>query len=516
MAPLTLPRRQLLGASAATLGLALLGPFGRAVGASYPFSLGVASGDPLPDGFVIWTRLAPTLNLRQAVPVRWEVARDAQMRQPLRAGVATAWPEAAHTVHVDVRGLAPGRPYWYRFTALGAQSPIGQSLTTPPAHAMTPLKLGVASCAHWEMGYFSAYRHLAAEQPDLVLFLGDYIYDNSFPADNPLRVRSHGSGNARSLADYRDRYALYRTDPDLQALHASAPCVATWDDHEVQNDYAGRWSQDPAQSVPAFMAQRAAAYRAFYEHMPLRRAQRPQGDGLRLYRRLHYGALAQIDVLDGRQYRDIQPCLEPGASRGGRLAPISCADLDDPRRSLLGIEQERWLYQGFATTGARWNLIAQDQLLSPFDQRRADHLAGAWTDGWSGYGANRERLLHAVHQHRLRNAVFFGGDIHSFWVNDLHLNGQGPTSPIVATEFVGTSVTSYGPSYGGFMKMMADNPHVKFFDSRQRGYLIAEVQPGHMTVALRGISDQKDARATLGTLKQYVVQDRCAGALAAG
>ncbi|MFF7710949.1 alkaline phosphatase D family protein [Pseudomonas sp. NPDC007930] len=510
MATLTLPRRHLLGAG---LGLALLGPYTRAAGVDYPFSLGVASGDPLPDGFVIWTRLAPRLNLPRAVPVRWEVASDAQMRHLVKAGATHAHPAAGHSVHVEVAGLAPGRPYWYRFTALGEQSAIGRCLTAPPPQALAPLRLGVVSCSHWELGYFSAYRHLAAQQPDLVLFLGDYIYDNSFPDGHPQKIRSHHSANAVTLADYRARYALYRTDPDLQALHACAPSVATWDDHEVQNDYAGRWSQNPEQAVASFMAQRAAAYQAFYENMPLRRAQHPTAQGLRLYRRLRFGALAQLDVLDGRQYRDLQACPQPGASRGGHLAPLSCPDLYAPQRSLLGFEQEHWLYQGLASSQARWNLIAQDQLIAPFWQHNGtDPALSTWTDGWGAYGANRERLMAAMHRAKLRNPVCFGGDIHSYWVTDLHLEDRNPDSAKVATEFVGTSVTSYGPPYEAFMKMMGENPQVKFFDSRRRGFMAVDLNPQRMDVTLHSVSDPRDPQAALGTLARFVVEDGLIGA----
>ncbi|RBK81264.1 alkaline phosphatase, partial [Xanthomonas oryzae pv. oryzae] len=220
-------------------------------------------------------------------------------------------------VHVELTGLAADRPYWYCFEALGARSQIGSARSLPAAHQMSDTaRFGFVSCSHWELGYFSAYRHLAAEQPDLVFFLGDYIYEysNHGAAANKV-VRPHGSGECLDLAGYRNRYALYRTDPDLQALHAGSACVATWDDHEVQNDYANRWSQDPSIPVDTFLARRAAAYRAFYEHFPLRARHRPHGADMRIYRSLDYGQLARFYVLDGRQYRSEQPCPQANGWR---------------------------------------------------------------------------------------------------------------------------------------------------------------------------------------------------------
>ncbi|WLI09668.1 alkaline phosphatase D family protein [Pseudomonas sp. FP597] len=515
-------RRRVLAGLAVATTFSLLSPFARSAGVDYPFTLGVASGDPLPDGFVIWTRLAPLFNaadgrggLRRAVPVRWRVATDAAMTRVVRHGEVTASERFAHSVHVEVAGLEAGRPYWYQFEGLGAQSPVGQSRTAPAAHAMASARLGFVSCSHWERGYFSAYRHLAAERPDLVFFLGDYIYDNSFAADSGKVVRAHGAGNAVSLSDYRNRYALYKTDPDLQALHAAAPCVATWDDHEVQNDYANRWSQDPKIAVAQFLQQRTAAYQAYYEHMPLRASSLPRGPDMRIYRRLDYGRLARLHVLDGRQYRSEQPCVLPNGSHQGHIATNPCSDLRDPARTMLGWQQEAWLDQGFAQSKAQWNLIAQDLLVAPLAQRDlTNHKPGRWTDGWDGYMANRTRMLASIERNRVKNPVFWAGDIHSFWVTDLHAEADKPDSPVVATEFVGSSVTSDGPSYEAFNKILPLNPHVKFFDSRQRGYMSVELKEQQMLTHFRVISDPRDPAAGVSTLKSFVVESGRAGAVA--
>ena len=516
-----LGRRRVLAGLAVATTFSILSPFARSAGVDYPFTLGVASGDPLPDGFVIWTRLAPLFNavdgqggLRRAVPVRWRVASDAAMTRIVRQGEVMATERFAHSVHVEVAGLVAGRPYWYQFEGLGAQSPVGQSRTAPPRDAMASAHVGFVSCSHWERGYFSAYRHLAAEQPDLVFFLGDYIYDNSYAADSGKIIRPHGSGNAVSLTDYRNRYALYKTDPDLQALHAAAPSVATWDDHEVQNDYANRWSQDPRIPVAQFLQQRAAAYQAFYEHMPLRARSLPHGSDMRIYRRLDYGRLARFHVLDGRQYRSEQPCILANGSHQGHVAANTCADLRDPGRTMLGWQQEAWLDQGFAQSKAQWNVIAQDLLVAPLTQRDlTSHMPGRWTDGWDGYMANRSRMLASIERHRVKNPVFWGGDIHSFWVTDLHADGDRPDSPVVATEFVGTSVTSDGPPYDAFTQILPLNPHVKFFDSRQRGYVSVALEARKMLTNFRVITDPRDPAATVSTLKSFVVEPGRAGAI---
>ena len=515
-------RRRVLTGLAVATAFAILSPFARSAGVDYPFTLGVASGDPLPDGFVIWTRLAPLFNaadgsggLKRAVPVRWRVASDAAMTRIVKQGEVLATERFAHSVHVEVAGLAAGRPYWYQFEGLGAQSPVGQARTTPPLQAMASARLGFVSCSHWERGYFSAYRHLAAEQPDLVFFLGDYIYDSSYAADSGKVFRAHGSGNAVSLSDYRNRYALYKTDPDLQALHAAAPSVATWDDHEVQNDYANRWSQDPKIPVAQFLQQRAAAYQAFYEHMPLRASSVPKGPDMRIYRRLDYGRLARFHVLDGRQYRSEQPCIQANGSHQGHIAANTCSDLRDLGRTMLGWQQEAWLDQGFAQSRAQWNVIAQDLLVAPLIQRDlTSHKPGHWTDGWDGYVANRSRMLASIERHKLSNPVFWGGDIHSFWTTDLHADANNPDSPVIATEFVGSSVTSDGPPFEAFSKILPLNPHVKFFDSRQRGYVSVELAEQKMLTNFRVITDPRDPNATVSTLKSFVVEPGRAGAIA--
>jgi len=515
----TIARRELLTAGAAGLAAAALPAWAHGLAAVTapinPFTLGVAAGDPQTDGFVIWTRLAPDPlaadgrgGLAGAVEVRWEVATDEAMRGVVSRGRAAADDRFAHSVHVEVGGLAPGRPYWYRFTAQGHASPIGRARTAPVG-GVDRLKVTMASCSHWELGWFSGYRHMTAEDPDLVLFLGDYIYEYSYRGERAKDkvVRRHDrEADIVDLAGYRNRYALYRTDPDLQALHAAAPCLMTWDDHEVQNDYSNRWSQDPKVSEAAFLARRAAAYRAFYEHMPLRPRSRPQGPDMRIYDRLSFGDLVDFTVLDGRQYRSMQPCPLPD-SRRGHVAPDSCPDLADPKRTMLGAAQERWLYDGFKRGRGRWTLMAQDLLVASLQQTGKDGTLGHFTDGWDGYQANRSRMLSALAASGARNPVFLGGDIHSFWATDLKADFCNPASCTVATEFVGTAIAQDPPPKGAFDDAQARNPHVKFVDVTTNGYVTLDISPARIETRFQALSDKRDPQASVRTLQKFTVED---------
>ncbi len=389
-----------------------------------PFTLGVASGDPSPDGFVLWTRLAPDpLNgggIADDVAVRWEIASDDAFRQVVRSGTATASAELAHSVHVEVSGLEADRWYWYRFSAGDAESPAGRARTVPTPESMPDrLSLAFASCQHYETGFYTAYEHMAAEHPDLVFHLGDYIYEG--PA-RP-RIRAHRGEELASLEDYRNRYALYRTDPDLQRAHAACPWVVTWDDHEVDNNYAADVSEQPDVRREAFLERRAAAYQAYYEHMPLRASQIPQGPSMRLYRKLSYGRLAQFTVLDTRQYRTDQPC-------GDRTQP-PCEGASDPAATLLGDDQRRWLFDALGGSSAEWNVIPQQVMMAQVDRMPGADVRYSM-DQWPGYAASRDRLLNFLAESRARNPVVLTGDIHTNWVNDLLLDFADPSSPAMA------------------------------------------------------------------------------------
>jgi alkaline phosphatase D len=484
--------------------------------AGNPFSLGVASGAPRADGFVLWTRLAPEpLSSNPETPggmsgadvtLRYEIASDPGMTKIVRRAAATAEQAFAYSVHLDVAGLEPGRSYWYRFLSGDAVSPTGHAMTLPaPGSPIGKMRFGFVSCSNYEHGYFSAYRHLTAENPEFVLFLGDYIYE-TIEQFRPI-VRRHSDGiEAATLPTYRNRYAQYRLDPDLQRLHAQVPALVTWDDHEVQNDYADKWSEtfdDPEQ----FLMRRAAAYQAFYEHMPVRPIiSRPNGPLMRVYDRFTSGDLIEISVIDGRQYRSRQACYRPPNRGGGHLETnASCPERLNAGRTMLGFAQEAWLYSGLAHSKARWNLIAQDVLMAQL-RRKRDGIDAFWTDDWNGYPANRQRLLQHIYDSKVSNPVVISGDIHSFFANDLKLDFDDESSPIVATEFVGTSISSYGPPYDPIARLLPDNPHVHFFDSRQRGYALVDVTPDAMQVQMRAVSDAQDPKATISTFKTFAVE----------
>lgn len=487
-----------------------------------PFSLGVAAGSPAADGFVLWTRLAPDpMAADDAAPggmtgparlVKYEIAEDEIFRRIVRRGFAAAEPQFGYSVHATVEGLKPGRDYWYRFTSGDAVSATGRARTLPaPRAAVDRLRFGFVSCSNYEVGYFSAYRHLAAEQPDLVLFLGDYIYEGADKISTDL-VRHHSDGVAAdTLARYRRRYSQYRRDPDLQALHAAATGLHTWDDHEVSNDYADQWSEyfaDPA----AFLQRRAAAYQAFYEFMPVRR--RPQGPDMRVYDATSYGDLAQFFVLDGRQYRSREACYaKPDKGHGHQETPASCPELVDPARTFLGRAQEQWLYDGLSRSRRRWNILAQDQLIAQLLERTDTGQMASWTDDWNGYPAARARLIAHIADSKVTNPVTIGGDIHSYWVNDLKRDFNDPNAPAVATEFVGTSITSRGIDYAATAGYLPDNPHIKFFESRLRGYVSMELRPKMLTARLQTVSDVRDPDAGLSTLRTFVVEDGRPGAV---
>ena len=489
-----------------------------------PFSLGVASGEPRADGFVIWTRLAPEplspdVNTPGgmsggAVRLAYEIATDEDMRNIVQRGECTANPVYAYSVHVHITDLLSGRPYWYRFMSGDATSRVGRAITAATVDdKLARLRIGFISCANYEHGYFSAYRHLADESPDAVLFLGDYIYE--YVDKRPRTVRKHSDAvEANSLPTYRNRYAQYRLDPDLQRLHAQCAALITWDDHEVQNDYADKYSQtfdDPE----IFLKRRAAAYQAFYEHMPISPIRsRPAGSSLRLYDRFQFGTLVEISMLDGRQYRSPQSCYSQPKKGGAHLeSNLSCPERLAEARTMLGIQQEKWLFDGLAKSNARWNVMAQDVLMAGLRQKQGDNEYAYWTDDWNGYPASRTRLLQHLHDVKVKNPVVLAGDIHSFWTNDLKLDFDNPQSKTVATEFVGTSVTAHGGSHETFAKLLPDNPHIKFFESRVRGYSTLDITPDKITTAYRAVSNAQDPNATVSTLKTFVVTDGMPGAI---
>lgn len=364
-----------------------------------PFTLGVASGDPTSDGVVLWTRLAPEplaadggLGSYGNVSVRWEVAEDEAMRRVVRRGTAVAPADLAHSVHVEVTGLRSSRPYWYRFRAGDAATEPARTLTAPGRHdRVGDVRFAFVTYQKWEDGFYNAYRHLAEEDLHLVLHLGDYIYEYGIdPTANGRGVvlPAAYADETWTLDQYRLRHALYKTDGDLQRAHARFPFVVTWDDHEVDNDYT---TDIPEDGTPPerFVVRRRAAYQAYYEHMPLRVLARPRGPagGTRQYRSLPWGELADFVVLDTRQVRSDHPCGDGEHAR--------CEASFDPNQTVLGAEQERWLARELRRSGARWNVLAQQVLVTQLDH---DPGPGTihWQDAWDGYPVARTRLLDSI------------------------------------------------------------------------------------------------------------------------
>jgi alkaline phosphatase D len=469
---------------------------------AYPFGLGVASGYPTAESVVLWTRLTGDLG-PLAIPVRWEIFSEESLKNRVADGELPADPLWAHSLHVEVRGLEPERWYWYRFSSGGAQSPIGRTRTAPRAGTVAArLRFAFASCQHYEQGYFAAYRHIVADDPDLVVFLGDYIYESTWGKEH---VRSHASPEPYTLADYRARQALYRSDPDLQAAHAACPWLVTWDDHEVDNDYADDRPEDGMERE-AFLERRAAAYRAYYEHMPLPAHMRPDGPRMRIYTHLDWGTRARFAVLDCRQYRSWHACPRPGRRGGSNTLDVEqCPPLAAPGRSMLGRSQERWLERTLGESRAQWNLLAQTTPMAQFDQLPGPGRR-AWTDGWDGYPAARQRLLDFLHSRRIANPVVLGGDVHSFNVNQLKLDFDDPASPSVASEFVTTSVTSQAWPQERLNQYLPDNPHILLADSRFRGYTRVDVSAERMQFDLRAMESVQRRDAPCRTLASFTVE----------
>ncbi|ARE76930.1 MULTISPECIES: alkaline phosphatase [unclassified Streptomyces] len=521
-------RRTVVLAAAATAALAPLTSLGasaaHAAGTAPAFLHGVASGDPLPDGVLLWTRVTPTpeavpgSGLGPATQVGWEVASDKAFSQVVASGAVTASAAADHTVKVDVRGLQPQTPYWYRFTAGGTVSPAGRTLTTP-AHETTTagVRFGVVSCANWEAGYFSAYRHLAA-RTDLhaILHLGDYIYEyqsGGYP-EAKYAVRQHEPKHEIvSLADYRTRHGKYKTDADLQALHQAHPVIAIWDDHEFAND---AWNGGAENHTPGaegeWAARAAAAKQAYFEWMPVRASVAGT-----CYRRLRFGTLADLHLLDLRSFRSQQ-------------AKVGSGSVDDPERTITGRAQLDWLKSGLAGSPATWKLVGTSVMISPvaFGSLPAHLLKpltkllglpeggiAANVDQWDGYTDDRKELLGHLKDRGVKNTVFLTGDIHMAWANEVPMNmATYPGSGTAATEFVVTSVTS--DNLDDILHVLPDtlslvaesaikaaNWHVKWLDMDAHGYGVLDVTAERSQMDYYAVSDKRQPGATSAWTRSY-------------
>lgn len=507
------PRRSFLVRSAALSAALALPARGATVGPRfdrYPFTLGVASGYPQPDAVVLWTRLAPDpLNgggmPEVPVAVRWEIAADARFRQVVDRGEVAAVPALAHSVHVRARGLAAARHYWYRFFAGDAVSPVGRTRSAPAADdARGAVAFALASCQHYEHGHYAAYRDMAQQELDFVLHVGDYIYEGSWGRRD--KVREHHSPEPYTLAAYRNRYAQYKLDPQLQAAHAAFPWLVTWDDHEVDNDYAGDRSQD-LDPVDAFLARRAAAYQAWYEHLPLPPGTWAGGSAMKIHGTHAMGRMLRIQLLDMRQYRDYHVCPRPNRGAGGnQVDMLDCPQRMQPGRSLLGREQSAWLQRALAESPARWNAIAQTTLMAQAD-RAAGESRVVYTDGWDGYPVARRQLLDYLASGKIRNPVVLGGDVHMAVTGDLKTDFDDARSPVVASEFVTTSISSNGPGRARVETLLAENPHIKFANGSRRGYAACSVSARRWETAFRAVVEVADPQSRVYEMASYAVID---------
>lgn len=512
-------RKLLTGAGSLTLfaGFAAHVPAHAVAFTDDPFSLGVASGDPWPDGFVIWTRLAPRPMKEHggmpmvAVPVTWDVAEDERFARIVQSGEAVARPELGHAVHVEVSGLRPHRPYWYRFRVEGADaSPVGRVRTAPLADAMPDLvRMAVVGCQHIGGGWYDAYRHISQE-PDLdaVFHYGDYIYEGGrsskvvLDADGrETEARQHVGGEIYSLDDYRRRYAQYKSDPDLKAAHAAAAFISSFDDHEVDNNWAGTVDQDGT-SPEVFLLRRYAAMQAWYEHMPVRRAQFPRPGGLTMYRGLDFGRLLRMNVMDTRSYRSDQLC--------GLSDRRPCRAEDGPDSTMLGAAQEAWLGERL-NGGSRWNLIAQQVFMLPSFDPAPDGgrlLRRQTSDTWSGYPAARGRLVQAIAERRLTNVVVATGDAHMHAVGSVPLRLDEPDGPAAATEFMATSITSGGDGAlalpENLERVLSASPNIALMN-RQRGYQTFDITPNQWRTDVKVLDKVQSPGGRLSTLARFTI-----------
>ncbi|MCM8537252.1 MAG: alkaline phosphatase D family protein [Lentisphaeraceae bacterium] len=470
-----------------------------------PFSLGVASGDPNHEGMVLWTKLAPKpLQLDYGMPpdvvseVKWEVATDESMSSIVQSGFETANPHLGHSIHVETTGLKPDHWYFYRFHCGDFISPIGRTRTMPKEGAKADkLRFAVTSCQNYEQGLYTAYEQMLTDDVDLVFHLGDYIYEY---AAKENRVRKHLGKEIETLAEYRRRYAQYRSDPLLQKMHAACPWIVTWDDHEFDNNWANDVSEKANVDKASFMKRRATAFQTYYEMMPLRKTSVPQGPNLQLYRQINFGSLASFYVLDTRQYRTNQP------NGDGKKALNSQAR--NPQNTLLGKDQKAWMYKSLSDSSSTWNVLAQQVMMGTVNTQRNKNKSAVYSmDQWPGCVTERNKIVEFMSNHKVSNPVVLTGDIHCNWANELRMDDLKPEGKIVATEFVATSLSSggnkgQGQSTASIYK--ANNPCVKFYNE-ERGYILCELTDKVWTSHYKVVDDVLKPGGKTSTRASYKV-----------
>jgi alkaline phosphatase D len=511
-------RRSLIVGAGASAALIAIGAKGALPLPANLFTLGVASGYPTPGGMILWTRLAPQPLQADGgmppaiVPVRWEVAEDETFTHIVRSGEARAEPGWGHSVHVEATGLRPARVYYYRFIAGGETSPVGRTRTAPAAGTMPDrLRFAFASCQKYEAGFYAAYRHMVADDPDLIVFLGDYIYEANPEPKNAVRL--HLNPEPKDVGGYRVRYATYKRDPLLQAAHAAAPWLYTWDDHEVANDYADDLDEKNSDPV-AFLQRRAAAYQVYYEHQPLPAWARPHGPAMQLYTAVDWGGLAQFQIIDDRQFRAHRACQPPelmARHEQYQVLVAPCGDFNDPSRTVLGATQEKWLMSQLGKTKATWNVLAQETLMHQQGRIDAAHpekgpLFSA--DTWSTYPVARDRIFRRWAEAKTSNPFAIGGDIHAFAAADVHHPDHPDAAPLGA-EFVGGSITSLFND-ASFKKQAPVNGLV-FAENEVRGYGLAELTPKSGDVKFRGVANALKEDSGISDIARFTLDPAAPG-----
>ena len=476
---------------------------------SDPFLLGVASGEPTPSGVVLWTRLAPKPlephggMPRDLIEVSWVISEEESLGKIVKQGKALATPQLGHSVHIEVDGLKPGHWYYFQFRAGDAKSKVGRTRTMPALESLpSQLKFGFASCQHYEQGYFTAYEHMLKDSPDLVIHLGDYLYEGK---GKEKLVRKHIGNEIDSLDDYRIRHSQYRLDPHLNQMHAACPWLVTWDDHEFDNNCAGSISEEKNVDPVNFLKRRANAYQAYYEMMPLRKRSLPQGPDMTLYRTSKFGRLAEFYVLDTRQYRTDQP-------NNDQSSPLNAA-ASHPSNSMLGSQQGRWLKSELVQSQSQWNCLAQQVMMGVNNVSR-DESEKYSMDQWPGYLSERADLLSFMETRQVPNPVVITGDIHTNWVNDLRVDDRDSNQAVVATEFVGTSITSggNGQAVSPFHDILKSrNPGLKYFNN-QRGYVICTVTPETWRSDYRVMESVTSPQSKVSTAASFVIENGKPGA----
>lgn len=479
-----------------------------------PFTLGVASGYPTANSVVLWTRLAisplePDGGMgHESIEVLWEIAYDEKFMRIAQSGTALAVLEWSHSVHAEPKNLQAGYDYFYRFTAGGLRSPIGRTWTaTAPGMAATSLRIAVASCQNFENGFFNSYRHMQAASTNLIVHVGDYIYENA-PVN--YKPRAHLGGECLTLADYRLRHSLYRSDEDLRNAHAACPWLLTIDDHEVANDYANDSAGGPIGDSAKFLQRRAAAYRAYYENLPLPRAAIPDGTHMLFYTSRATSNLASFHLLDGRQYRSIQACVPAGRQGGARVYEEDCPEMADLSRTMLGKTQESFLDTQLLNSKTQWNFIAQATTVTRTDEDPGPRHR-YWTDAWAGYPAARNRLINSIVQSKTNNPVILSGDIHAFVIADIHRSPDDPDSPIALSELVATSISASPPPEFVIDAYKTKIPDVWYASSKAHGYLQIDLSRDELKANLIAMDNVLNREATARVAGQYSIKAGKAG-----